>query len=203
MATALQILKGTFGVKTITPTDPGIIKLAELRSGVYPEISPNPITISPTEEVLQLTGKVPDTLAQAARSGALDTSSHFLDVELPRILTVVTGAVGAAGGASEFLQKPPTTEGETTWPSGTTSYLAFRDSLIQQARQLATPLIMGAVSSQVPRLRSLISGLTLPPILARLTPLRGLATVPQALQSINLSWPPLVQRLAALRGRVL
>jgi hypothetical protein len=95
MATALQILQSTFGVKALTPSDPGIQKLATIRSGVYPGIGP--VTITPAAEVSQLLGLTPDPLAQAARAGVLDKSSTFLDKTLPQLLIAGTAAVAGFG----------------------------------------------------------------------------------------------------------
>jgi len=95
VASALQILSGTFGVKNITPTDPGIIKLAQLRSGTYGGIGN--VTITPAQEAAQLLGLAPDPLAKLARSGALDKSSTFLDKTLPNLLLAGSAAVAGFG----------------------------------------------------------------------------------------------------------
>lgn len=88
----LDILKG-IGVKTIAPTDPGIQKLAAIRTGTYKGLGN--VVVTPTQEAAQLLGLAPDPLAAAARAGTLDKSSSFLDTTLP---TVLLGAVGAAAG---------------------------------------------------------------------------------------------------------
>jgi hypothetical protein len=118
MATAKQILQSTFGVKALTPSDPGIQKLAAIRTGVYPGIGP--VTITPDAQVSQLLGLTPDPLAQAARAGLLDKSNTFLDKTLPALLVAGTAAVagfglsGVTGAvASKAIQTTPKLTGGT------------------------------------------------------------------------------------------
>jgi len=86
MATAIDILKGTFGVQSVTPTDPGIIKLAEIRSGEYaPGLT---ATITPESEAAQLLGLTPDPLKGINLRG-----NQFLDVDLLGHEGFVTGAL--------------------------------------------------------------------------------------------------------------
>jgi hypothetical protein len=92
MASTTELLKA-FGVRSISPYDPGIIKLAKVRSGVYPGIAP--INITPTSEALQLLGKIDDPL----KAYSMRNPNEFLDATLPKILGVVTGLVGGVGGA--------------------------------------------------------------------------------------------------------
>jgi hypothetical protein len=55
-------LTSAFGIKALTPFDPGIIKLADVRTGTYPGLT-NPVTITPTTEALSLLGAIKDPLA--------------------------------------------------------------------------------------------------------------------------------------------
>jgi hypothetical protein len=91
MATALQVLQGAFGVKTITPTDPGIIKLAAIRSGYYPEIGQT-VTITPESETLQLQGLIPDPLANLPDTGL--GLPGVISKALAPLFPVITGALG-------------------------------------------------------------------------------------------------------------
>jgi hypothetical protein len=105
MATALQILQSTFGVKTIAPTDPGIQKLAEIRSGVYEGIGQ--VNISPTSEAAQLLGLQPDPLKNYD-----PRTNEFLDKTLPAVLAVGVGTAagyGVSGIVGDILKTGITT----------------------------------------------------------------------------------------------
>jgi hypothetical protein len=94
LATAIQILKGAFGVKSLTPTDPGIVNLAKVRSGNYPVVGN--VTITPAQEVAQILGQAPDPLAAATRAGVFDKPSFINDV-LPKLLLTTNTAVAGFG----------------------------------------------------------------------------------------------------------
>lgn len=90
MASAIDILKNTFGVQSVTPFDPGVQKLAEIRSG---EILPGQfVTITPESEAAQLLGLIPDPL-----KGIKIKGNEFLDTTLPTLLGVFSGLVGGIG----------------------------------------------------------------------------------------------------------
>jgi hypothetical protein len=144
MASAKQILSSVFGVKSLTPSDPGIQKLAQLRSGVYPGVGN--VTITPQAEVSQLLGLTPDPLAQLVRAGGLDPNP-FLDKTLPSILLAGTAAVAGfgLGGvpgtiASKAIETTPSLTGgsKMSFADGTdSSVFSFGDifSGINQALQ--------------------------------------------------------------------
>lgn len=93
MASALQILQNTFGVKAIAPTDPGIIKLADIRSGFYPGLGD--VQITPTSLVQQYYGQIPDPL----KLYAAKDPNPFLDTTLPRLLGIGAGLIGGPAAA--------------------------------------------------------------------------------------------------------
>ena len=104
---AIEILKGTFGVQSVTATDPGIQKLAVMRSGDYAGIGT--VNISPESQAAQLLGLEPDKLAVLARRGALDPKDSLLDIGVPvatALFGLVTGGAGALAvkGATEYVK---------------------------------------------------------------------------------------------------
>lgn len=92
---AIEILKGTFGVQSLTATDPGIQKLAAIRSGEYAGVGT--VNISAQSQVNQLLGLEPDKLAVLARSGALDPSDKLLDIGVPLSVALFGAVTGGAG----------------------------------------------------------------------------------------------------------
>jgi hypothetical protein len=163
MATLTDLLRGTFGVKTISPTDPGIVKLADIRTGTYQNIGP--VTITPESQAAQLLGLAKDPLAALARSGALDKSSQFLDRTLPGLLLGLSGAVagfgigGALGtgvsagikGASQFTAP---TGGSMSFADGDSGFQlpsfgeVFQGSFGRDLLGIGTQALSGFVSQQ-------------------------------------------------------
>jgi hypothetical protein len=72
--------------------DPGIAKLAQLRTGCYPGYGC--VEISPELQLAQLQGRAPDPLAAIARSGGFDPKDFLLD----KVLPVASAAVALVGG---------------------------------------------------------------------------------------------------------
>lgn len=99
-----KILSGAFGVQSISASDPGIQKLAAIRSGDYAGVGT--VNISAQSEVNQLLGLEQDKLAVLARSGALDPSDKLLDIGVP-LSVALFGAV--AGGAGALAVKAGST----------------------------------------------------------------------------------------------
>jgi hypothetical protein len=108
-----QILAGTFGVKAISPTDPGIRNLAAIRTGYYPEIAQR-VTITPTSEALQLLGRIPDPLANLPDPFA---PTGFEKTLLKGSFGLITGALGV-GAFAPRTQTPPPTGGRMGFTDG-------------------------------------------------------------------------------------
>jgi hypothetical protein len=97
VATLNQILTNTFGVKAISALDPGIIKLADIRSGYYPGVGD--VQITPQIETLSLQGKIQDPLA-----GYLSPEEHsFINEGFPKLLLAGFGAASGAGVVTSGL----------------------------------------------------------------------------------------------------
>lgn len=145
---ALDILAGTFGVQSITATDPGIQKLAAIRSGEYAGVGT--VNISAQSQVNQILGIEQDKLAVLARSGALDPSDKLLDIGVPlsvALFGAVTGGAGAiavkAGSTyvaqqnqeSEFTPSQSTGGRKMAFQDGDTSF--FPDFNLNSILQLS------------------------------------------------------------------
>lgn len=159
MATALQILAGTFGVRSIAPTDPGIQRLAALRSGEYPGLGD--VRISPVSEVRQLLGQEPDPLKAYANRPI----NPFLETTLPALLGAGVGIVGGVGGSlltkgQTLLAAPPKTGGRMAFADGDSGYFGVSDvfsgigkalqgNIGQQLLGIGTQALQGYVTQQL------------------------------------------------------
>jgi hypothetical protein len=126
------------------------------------------------------------------------------------------GAGVAAVAAPEILAGAPvlaqkaapavldTLKGGALWRYGTTSLAAYQDFLTQQVRQQAMSGLTSLVRNRLPLPTIPFFPTSIPSLtaLARL-PVSLRAQALTAVRSISPSWPPLVQRLLALQGRVL
>jgi hypothetical protein len=165
MATAIQILKG-FGVKSVSPTDPGIARLAQIRTGNYPVVGN--VTISPTQEAAQLLGLIPDPLQAIARAGALYAPSFINDV-LPKLLLTtntaiagfgIGGAAGTlAGAAGKLVGNLPQGGRPMSFADGDSGFFGslpslgdvtkiFQGGFGQNLLNIGTQALSGYVSSQ-------------------------------------------------------
>lgn len=214
---AIDILKGTFGVQSVVATDPGIQKLAALRSGEYAGIGT--VNISAQSQVNQLLGIEQDELAVLARSGALDPSDKLLDIGVPlsvALFGAVTGGAGAlavkAGSTYVAQQNAETafTPSQTTggrkmaFQDGDTSFFPdfnvnsiFQSGLGQNLLNIGTQALSGYVGQQfAPQPVSMQSNMMAVPAAARAVAIVGrgffqkfpnLATSIQALRNAGKS----------------
>jgi len=179
------ILSGAFGVQSITASDPGIQKLAAIRSGDYAGVGT--VTISAQSQVNQLLGLEQDKLAVLARAGALDAKDPLLDIGVPlasAIFAAGTGGIGALGlkAATEYVKQVnsesaivPKSQGATkmdfqdggTWGFGDVSKV-FQGEFGRNLLNIGTQALGGYVQSQfAPRPAAMQTSMAMVPAAAR------------------------------------
>jgi len=124
--TGLNVLQGlgspAQSLDQLTAQDPGIIKLAQIRTGFHPGFGQ--ANISPELQLAQLRGQAPDPLAAHARAGGFDPKNFLLDTVVP-IASAASALVGGTGAAIA-LKAGTTLKSSLTAPR-TGGPMAFQD----------------------------------------------------------------------------
>jgi len=165
MATFADVLN-TFGVKSFSPLDAGVQKIAEFRSAGK-TATEHGITITPESQALQFLGLEKDPLHGLVNSD--DTS--FLSSTLPKILAAsfgavagfgIGGAIGAGiGGATKFVSEAasaPQQGGRMSFADGDSSGFqlpsfgdigqVFQGELGRNLLNIGTQALSGFVANQ-------------------------------------------------------
>jgi len=185
--TVLNVLQTAFGspaqsLDQLTAQDPGIIKLAELRTGFYPGFGE--VNISPELELAQLRGTAPDPLADFARAGGFDPKDFLLDTVLP-VASAATALVGGTGAgialkAGTTLQSSltaPRTGGRMAFQDGDSGFSfdsffggvgqALQGGLGQQLLGIGTQALSGFVGQQFAPQPQLVTSMAAVPAMGR------------------------------------
>jgi hypothetical protein len=163
-----KILSGAFGVQEITATDPGIQRLAAIRSGEYAGVGT--VNISAQSEVNQLLGIEQDKLGALTRAGVFDEKTGLDTIVQPLANALFTAVVPGGGlilkagqtyvaaqnQEAAFQPKPqPQEDRKMAFQDGDTSFFPdfnlnsiFQGGLGQNLLNIGTQALSGYVGQQ-------------------------------------------------------